>query len=105
MKFGFSVIKADSGQAAIDQLTASKPGDIDLILMDVKMPGMDGMEATEKIRSLDDKGLANIPIVAMTANAFESDVKAALEAGMNGHIAKPFTKEELILGINPFIIS
>ena len=68
--------------------------------MDVLMPVMDGLEATRKIRALDDPALASIPIVAMTANAFESDIRDTLEAGMNAHVSKPFVQEKLILSIS-----
>ena len=101
--FDFTVKKAESGVAALDMVKASAPGDIDLILMDVCMPVMDGLETTEKIRELDNAGLARIPIIAMTANAFETDVEAALGAGMNAHIAKPFKKEDLIATISAYI--
>ena len=99
-KFGFDVITAGSGINAIEMVRDSQPGDIDMILMDVQMPVMDGLEATRRIRALDDPGLANIPILAMTANAFASDVEDALNAGMNAHIPKPFRKEELITKIS-----
>lgn len=99
-KFGFGVITAGSGINAIEMVRDSQPGDIDMILMDVQMPVMDGLEATRRIRALDDPGLANIPILAMTANAFASDVEDALNAGMNAHIPKPFRKEELITKIS-----
>ena len=66
----------------------SKPGDYDVIFMDIMMPIMNGYEATNTIRSLENKDLANIPIIAMTANAYANDIKAALDAGMNGHISK-----------------
>jgi CheY-like chemotaxis protein len=101
--FDFTVKKAESGVAALDMVKASAPGDIDLILMDVCMPVMDGLETTAKIRELDNAGLARIPIIAMTANAFETDVEAALGAGMNAHIAKPFKKEDLIATISAYI--
>ena len=99
-KFGFTVIRADSGINAIHIVEDSKPGDIDMILMDVQMPVMDGLEATRRIRALKDTDLAKIPIIAMTANAFASDVQDCLDAGMNAHIPKPFRKEELITRIS-----
>ena len=68
---------------------ASEPGYYDAVLMDIQMPVMDGYEATRAIRSLDNKALAGIPVVAMTANAFKEDIEAAEEAGMQGHVAKP----------------
>ena len=70
-------------------------GTYDLILMDIQMPNMDGYKATEVIRDLSDKNKANIPIIAMTANAFEEDRKKALAKGMNGHIAKPVEIEKM----------
>ncbi len=95
-KFGFTVIPTTSGIDAISIVSASHPGDIDLILMDVSMPVMDGLEATRRIRALDNRELAGIPIIAMTANAFASDIKDALDAGMNAHVPKPFRQEDLI---------
>ena len=65
-------------------------GYYDLILMDIQMPVMDGYEATRQIRALEDKDKASIPIVAVTANAFEEDRQVAMKAGMNGHLAKPY---------------
>ena len=67
-----------------------------MILMDIQMPEMDGYEATKAIRSLDNESLSGIPIVAMTANAFQEDVEAAEKAGMQGHIAKPVDVEVLM---------
>jgi CheY-like chemotaxis protein len=69
---------------------AAPAGYFDIILMDIQMPKMDGYEATKLIRALEDKEKAGIPIIAVTANAFEEDRRAALEAGMNGHLAKPY---------------
>ena len=93
---GFTIEVAGDGQMAIDMLQAAPPDYYHLILMDVQMPVMDGYEATKAIRALPDKRLASIPILAMTANAFEEDKQAALKCGMNGHIAKPIDIENLI---------
>ena len=101
--FGFAIINADNGEKAISIVADSGPGDIDLILMDVMMPVLNGLEATKRIRSMDDPKLSKIPIIAMTANAFESDIQTVLDAGMDAHIAKPFKKEELIAKISKYI--
>ncbi len=92
---GFSTEIAGNGQIAVDMLNNSEPGYYQLVLMDVQMPVMNGYEATRQIRKLENKELASIPIIAMTANAFEEDKKEALECGMNGHIAKPIDIEKL----------
>ena len=86
---GFIVDTAADGAEAVEKIKSSKVGDFDAILMDIQMPIMDGYAATKKIRALENKELANIPILAMTANAFSEDVQAARDAGMDGHIAKP----------------
>ena len=86
---GFTVDYAVNGKEAVEKVAASKPGDYDAVLMDIQMPVMNGYEASRAIRKLENTELANIPIIAMTANAFSDDVKAAREAGMNSHIAKP----------------
>lgn len=92
---GFTIEIADNGQMAVDMLRNAGPGYYRLVLMDVRMPVMDGYEATRAIRSLEDKGLSSIPILAMTANAFEEDKQEALECGMDGHLAKPIDVDVL----------
>ena len=92
---GFHVNSVEDGKQAVDYMESEKGDMIDLILMDVMMPVMDGYEATQKIRQLEDKTKSDIPIIAMTANAFEEDAKAAIEAGMNAHMAKPIRIESL----------
>ena len=77
-------------------LAKAAPGTYDLILMDIQMPNLDGYGATRRIRAMDDPIRANIPIVAMTANAFEEDKKNALAAGMNGHVSKPIDIPKLM---------
>lgn len=96
---GFLVEEADDGDAAVEKVRWSAPGHYDLILMDVQMPRMDGYEATRRIRALPDPQLSHIPILAVTANAFAEDRQAALEAGMDGHIAKPVSVQALELAI------
>ncbi len=93
---GFVIDVADDGAVAVEKLKEAEPGQYDLVLMDIQMPIMDGYEATRQIRKFEDQELANIPIIAMTANAFEEDKKAALDAGMNGHIAKPIDIPKLM---------
>jgi len=86
---GFIVDTASDGSEAVEKVANAKPGDYDCVLMDIQMPIMNGYEAAKKIRKLENSALANVPIIAMTANAFSEDVKNALDAGMNAHIAKP----------------
>ncbi len=93
---GFTVEIAENGQIALDLLKQAKPGYYQLVLMDVQMPVMNGYEATRAIRSLEDPALSGIPILAMTANAFEEDKQAALKCGMNGHISKPIDIAKLL---------
>ena len=93
---GFQVDTAENGKVALDMVSSSPPGTYDAILMDIQMPIMDGYAATRAIRALDNKELADIPILAMTANAFQEDVQAAKEAGMQAHVAKPVDVAVLI---------
>ena len=86
---GIEASHAENGQIAVDMLSSSQLGDYDLVFMDVQMPVMNGIEATKAIRALPDERIAAIPIIATTANAFSEDVAVCIEAGMNGHIAKP----------------
>ena len=87
---GFLIDVAKDGVEAVDKMVSAPAGYYDIILMDVQMPRMDGYEAARQIRALEDPRKAAIPIVAVTANAFEEDRKIAMEAGMNGHLAKPY---------------
>jgi signal transduction histidine kinase/CheY-like chemotaxis protein len=86
---GAEVTSAGNGKVAVEMFEKSEAGQFDLILMDVMMPEMNGLEATRAIRSLDRADAKEIPIIAMTANAFEEDKRSALEAGMNAHVTKP----------------
>ena len=92
---GFQIEEADNGKKAVELLESSEPGYYKLVLMDIQMPVMDGYEATRAIRQLKNRQIAEIPIVAMTANAFDEDRKKAFECGMNSHIAKPVDVEIL----------
>lgn len=93
---GFLVDSAENGQEACDKLRQATPGYYDLILMDIQMPIMDGYAATRTIRNMKNPAAATIPIIAMTANAFEEDRKQALEAGMNGHLSKPIDVDKMM---------
>ncbi|MBD5533022.1 MAG: response regulator [Lachnospiraceae bacterium] len=92
---GFTTEVAENGRVAVEMVKRSEPGYYQAVLMDVQMPVMNGYEATAAIRRLENKELASIPIIAMTANAFEEDKKEALRCGMNSHIAKPINIPEL----------
>lgn len=93
---GFVIELAEDGQICVDMLDKASAGYYDLILMDIQMPNMNGYHATRTIRALNDSGKANIPILAMTANAFEEDKREAFRCGMNGHLAKPINVSELM---------
>ncbi len=92
---GATVTLAGNGHMAVELLEQSEPGFFHVVLMDIRMPKMDGIEATRCIRNLDRKDLRTIPIVALTANAFEEDMRVCTEAGMNDHIAKPIDVDRL----------
>ena len=94
-EYGFLVDTAENGAEAVEKVKNSKPGNYDLVLMDVQMPVMNGYEATKQIRALDNPALAGITILAMTANAFDEDKKKALECGMDGFLSKPIVIEDL----------
>ena len=80
------VLEAENGKQALDVVKEQAP---DIIISDIEMPVMDGLEATRRIRALDRPDVRAVPIIALTANAYESDIKSSLEAGMNEHLAKP----------------
>lgn len=92
---GFVVETAEDGKVALEKITKSPPGRYHLILMDIQMPVMDGYQATRAIRQIPDPELAKIPIIAVSANAFEEDRRKALECGMNAHLPKPLDMEQL----------
>lgn len=92
---GMEVTRADNGELGVSAFQDSEPGTFDVILMDIFMPVMDGLEAARQIRTLDRPDAASIPIIAMTANAYEEDRKRSQEAGMNGHITKPISRNFL----------
>ncbi len=95
-KTGFRVEYAENGAEAVDKVKEAGAGYFDAVLMDIQMPVMNGYEASKAIRALEDPGINSIPIIAMTANAFKEDVQAALDAGMNSHVAKPIDFKKLI---------
>ncbi len=100
---GFAVESAENGKIACEKVESSQPGYYDLVLMDVQMPIMNGYEATRYIRALSDETLANIPIIAMTANAFEEDKANAFAAGMNGHLAKPIDIDKMFAALEEIL--
>ena len=95
-EYGFRVDTAENGAVAVEKVSTAAPGSYDLVLMDVQMPIMDGYTATRQIRALDDPALAGIPIIAMTANAFDEDRRNALESGMSGFLSKPIVIGDLV---------
>ena len=94
--FGITTERAENGRICVDKITEAGEGKYELIFMDIQMPEMNGLDATQRIRRLENKWAASIPIIAMTANAFSEDIVECLKAGMNGHIAKPIDMKLVI---------
>ena len=93
---GAIVTHAKDGESAVEMFTASAPHEYDVVLMDIMMPGIDGLEATRQIRALDREDAATTPIIAVSANAFADDRRLSREAGMNAHLSKPVSSQELV---------
>lgn len=102
-KMGCKVTWAENGKIGVDTFLKEKPSFFDIILMDIRMPVLNGLEAAQAIRKSERSDAKRIPILAMTANAYEEDVKASLAAGMNAHIAKPFDPQQLYETIEEFL--
>ncbi|MBP3731558.1 MAG: response regulator [Mailhella sp.] len=96
---------AENGRIAVEMFESHEPGYYDAILMDMRMPEMDGLEATQKIRSLDRPDARSIPIIALTANAFDEDVQRSMQAGLNAHLSKPVEPEALFETLEGLIVS
>ena len=92
---GMKAEVAENGRIAVEKFSANEPGYFDAILMDMRMPEMDGLEATRVIRAMDRPDAKKIPIIALTANAFDEDVQRSLQAGLNAHLSKPVQPEAL----------
>ena len=102
-KTGVTIDIAENGLVAVDKIKNAAAGYYDIILMDIQMPVMDGYEATRQIRALEDPAKAKIPIVAVTANAFEEDRKVTMEAGMDDHLSKPYDIKAITKTMNKLI--
>lgn len=101
--YGMHTEHRENGLAGLEAFRKSEPGYYDAILMDIRMPVMDGLEATREIRQMKRQDAGKIPIIAMTANAFDEDMKKSIESGMNGHLAKPINVEELMRALSAAI--
>ena len=95
-KAGFCIEIAENGSIAVEKVKKSEPGEYALVLMDIQMPVMDGREAAEAIRGLGNPELAHIPIIALSADAFENDRRLSLECGMDEHLTKPMDIDEVV---------
>lgn len=104
-EMGAQIEEAVDGEEAVKAVSGSAEGYYDLILMDIQMPKMDGYEATKAIRAMDRSDARSVPIIAMTANAFEEDVRLALHAGMNAHLAKPIDTEVVWKTLNRYLMN
>lgn len=93
---GAVVVHAKDGESAVETFAASAPHEYDVVLMDIMMPGIDGLEATRQIRALDREDAATTPIIAVSANAFADDRRLSREAGMDAHLSKPVSAQELV---------
>ena len=102
---GFFVDTATDGSIAVEKVKNSRPGDYALILMDIQMPVMDGYDATIAIRQLENPALANIPIIALSANTLDDDRKKSMESGMNAHLSKPVNMPQLMELIGKILIA
>ena len=100
---GFELERAENGQICVDKFTQSKPGFYDIILMDIRMPVMNGYEAAKAIRALE-RSDVNLPIIAMTADAFSDDIQRCLECGMNEHVAKPIDMNRLTQILKKYLL-
>ena len=100
---GFAVDCVYDGSQAVERIRTTQPGTYDVILMDIMMPVMDGLEATRTIRSMEREDCHTIPIIAMSANAFDEDLKKSVECGMNGHLSKPVEVDKLYETLNAII--
>ena len=101
---GMEVICAENGQAACDAYRSSAPGYFDAVLMDIRMPVMNGYDAARSIRNADRADAAAVPIIAMSADAFDDDIRRCMDAGMNGHISKPVSPEKLYGTLSKFFV-
>ena len=101
---GFTMDTAENGLVAVERMKKALPGDYDLVLMDIQMPVMDGYEATREIRGIENPNISNIPIIAMTANAFDEDKQRTQEAGMNGYVAKPIDIPKMLETLQGILI-
>ena len=94
---------AENGRIAVDMFASREPGYYDAVLMDMRMPEMDGLEATRVIRAMDREDAAGIPIIVLTTNAFDEDVQRSMQAGLNAHLSKPVEPEELFSTLESLI--